>query len=525
MAKTHPRGSLLIVDDEVPLLQALCEALSDQGFHVVGVTNAAEALAELRRHDPDLLLSDLIMPQVDGIGLLKQALTIDPDLVGIVMTGQGTLATAVESMKSGAFDYILKPFRLREVLPVLDRAMELRHLRLDRRRILGELAASEANFRNLIESLPDGMVHVDQDGRIVLINEQAERMFGYAREELIGQSVELLVPEKFRAAHVVDRAAFIQHPKTRPMGSGHNLVLRRKGGSEVPVDICLGHHQANGRTFVIAAVRDISERRRMEEELRRAKEEAERAYQRLRCDLEAAARVQRSLLPTAVPALDGIRFAWVFLPCAQLGGDMLNAFRLDGSRVGFYVLDVSGHGVAAALLSVNLARLLVPGSEQATSVPSVSAPADVAQQLNRWAFGQPANEQFFTLIYGVLDVGDRQLHYASAGHPGFVQLPAHGTPVIHASPGYPIGWVEEPGYEERVLDLNAGDRLFFYSDGMIEAMSPHGEAFGLERFCNGIVQTREQTIEGSVRETLGAVQGWSNQLPQDDLSLLALEIG
>src|SRR6478736_7408038 len=116
------RGKLLVVDDEVELMRALCDSLGDQGFAVKGVSRPAEALDALRDGEFDLLLSDLMMPGTDGIQLLRQALAIDPNLVGIIMTGQGTIQTAVDAMKACAFDYVLKPFRLQQVMPVLDRA-------------------------------------------------------------------------------------------------------------------------------------------------------------------------------------------------------------------------------------------------------------------------------------------------------------------------------------------------------------------------------------------------------------------
>jgi DNA-binding NtrC family response regulator len=128
-------GRLLVVDDEVELMRALCETLAEEGFRTTGATRADEALAELRKGEFDLLLSDLMMPGTDGIELLRQALEIDPGLVGIIMTGQGSIQTAVEAMRAGAFDYVLKPFRLQQVLPVLDRAMEVRRLRTENARL------------------------------------------------------------------------------------------------------------------------------------------------------------------------------------------------------------------------------------------------------------------------------------------------------------------------------------------------------------------------------------------------------
>src|SRR5262249_8188124 len=128
-------GRLLVVDDEVELMNALRETLTDQGYEVVGVTSARDALEAQSQRPCDLLLTDLMMPEMDGIQLLRKLLESDPNAVGIIMTGQGTIQTAVEAMKLGAFDYILKPFKLQVVLPILARAMEMRRLRLENVRL------------------------------------------------------------------------------------------------------------------------------------------------------------------------------------------------------------------------------------------------------------------------------------------------------------------------------------------------------------------------------------------------------
>jgi len=111
-------------------MRALCDTLSDHGYEIVGFTAAEAALEALARTKFDLLLSDLMMPGMDGIALLQAAQSIDPDLVGVIMTGEGSIASAVDAMKIGALDYILKPFKLSAVLPVLSRALTVRQLRL-----------------------------------------------------------------------------------------------------------------------------------------------------------------------------------------------------------------------------------------------------------------------------------------------------------------------------------------------------------------------------------------------------------
>src|SRR5205807_9405487 len=129
--RTNSVGKILVVDDEVELKNIVVEALVSQGYEAVGCTGGEEALGVLRGQAFDVMLTDLMMPGIDGIALVHESAQIDPNLVCIMMTGQGTIQTAVDAMKVGAFDYVLKPFLLQTMLPVLTRAMSARHLRLE----------------------------------------------------------------------------------------------------------------------------------------------------------------------------------------------------------------------------------------------------------------------------------------------------------------------------------------------------------------------------------------------------------
>ena len=126
-----PLAKLLIVDDEAAQMKALCNTLENEGYATTGFTFAKDALSELRSQPFDLVLTDLMMPEMDGIALLRAAREIDSNVVGIVMTGHGAIDTAVEAMKAGALDYILKPFKLSGILPVLSRALGVRRLRME----------------------------------------------------------------------------------------------------------------------------------------------------------------------------------------------------------------------------------------------------------------------------------------------------------------------------------------------------------------------------------------------------------
>ena len=136
---------------------------------------------------------------------------------------------------------------------------------------------TESFFRNLLETAPDAMIIVDNKGRIVIVNSQTERMFGYLREELYGESIEILLPEKLRHSHVKSRSGYAVDPHVRPMGRGMELKGRRKNGSDFPVEISLSPVATDSGSFVSSVIRDVSERKEMEKELIDARRSAERA--------------------------------------------------------------------------------------------------------------------------------------------------------------------------------------------------------------------------------------------------------
>jgi two-component system, cell cycle sensor histidine kinase and response regulator CckA len=157
-------------------------------------------------------------------------------------------------------------------------------------RDVSERQRAEARFVGLLEAAPDAMVCVDSTGKIALLNAQAERLFGYERDEIVGQPVEVLVPEQVRASHPAHRADYMAEPRSRPMGAGMELAGRRRDGSTFPAEISLSAIQTDDGVLVTAAIRDVSERRAIQAERERLRTQAER--DRLERQLQQSQRLE-----------------------------------------------------------------------------------------------------------------------------------------------------------------------------------------------------------------------------------------
>jgi phosphoserine phosphatase RsbU/P len=322
------------------------------------------------------------------------------------------------------------------------------------------------------------------DRPLIYANQGFVRMTGYAVAEVLGRNcrflqgpdTDLRAAQDIREALKEERECVVEILNYRKDRSTFWNRL-----SITPV------RDESGRvSHFIGIQSDVTARRLAEDGLRKAKDALE-------LDLRLAARVQQALLPPPEVALGEFRIARAFHPCTDLAGDGVGIVSLPDGALALYLLDVSGHGVGAALLSFTLNHLFSATVGGALILADTAAgvrivqPAGVAERLNQ-QFPMDRTRQYFTLIYGVLDTATGRFPYVVAGHPSPVHVPAAGPPAPVPGRGLPIGMIEGAQYEDESLLLEPGDRLYFYTDGAIEALNAHEEDFGQVRLLSEIAR-------------------------------------
>lgn len=208
----------------------------------------------------DLILVDHSLPTFNGFAALAISKEKCPTVPFIFVSGAMGEEIAIESLKSGATDYVLKQ-KMSRLVPAVRRALDESEERRKRQRV-------EDMFRTALEASPSGVLLADSGGKIALVNPRISDLFGYATQELIGQFVEILMPERYREKHIAYRSDFMNSPRVRFIGVGRDLIGRRKDGSEFPIEIGLNPVELDGKQAVVASIIDITERKLADEALR-----------------------------------------------------------------------------------------------------------------------------------------------------------------------------------------------------------------------------------------------------------------
>jgi phosphoserine phosphatase RsbU/P len=312
-----------------------------------------------------------------------------------------------------------------------------------------------------------------------------------------------------------------------------DLVEGLKSGADDYIEKPI--HEDELLVRLAAGERVIDLERRLEEENRKLEESnrsLKRAYQTIRDDLDAAARMQHSLLPPA-GTIHGIHCNSLFLPASVVAGDVFNFFSIGRSSVGFYLLDVSGHGIPAAMLSVTLSKVLTTRPEASSplvvptaagSAYAIRPPHEALSEVNDRF--QDQGDMYFTMVYGVLDKETGCLRLAQAGHPAPILQRGDNSPISLGDGGFPLGMLPDRSFDPLEYQVQNGDRLFLCSDGVLECTNFAGEEFGQQRLMDLLHQHRHSSLDTLLRSLQAAMHQWAESTEfADDVTFLALELG
>ena len=442
---------VLIADDDPVCCRLLEATLQKSGFDVIAARDGDEAASLAREYVPDLVITDIVMPGMDGYELcrrLKTERVLDGAPV-ILLTALSDPRDVIRALQCRADGFVTKPF---------DKAFLLRYIQ--------DLTTGHGNRA---AEKDDGSIELTYGGET------------YTLEPDVKQATSLLLSTYDNALQ-------------------KNLEL-----------------QAANRALVLA-----------EEELRAANEDLTRKQKQIDRDLEAAAGIQRSLLPREAPDTPAMEVRWRFRPCEKIGGDIFDVVRLDPCHYAMFMIDVSGHGVPSALVTVSVSHTLQPDSGvlvrregRGLTGWRIASPREVMEALEA-EYPMERFEKFFTIAYVVIDIHTGTLRYSCAGHPAPLLQRAGGEIELLECGGPMIGLGVDLPYEESTVSLGPGDRFVLYTDGVVEHQNTAGELYGTDRLVEAVRRRARDSLDVMLDGLMDDLTDFNASSPTDDVSLLGM---
>lgn len=382
---------------------------------------------------------------------------------------------------------------------------------------LEEDLKDELEFRlSLLNAIPVPVFLVNLNGRLLGVNAAFEEFYGRWQQELMGKyAFEVVSPEIVQMPFAVDNessSVVVQEVQEKDASGNIRDVLVHKAN----------FHRTDGSIAgQISILMDITEQKRAERKIQENNE-------RMRNELELAESLQRAFLPSGFPDIPEVKLTWKYMPSNYLAGDMFNVMLLDEQHLGFYILDVMGHGISAALNAIAINYFIRPdGNNKELTMDDYRLyhPAGVLNYVNQKFGDFFLTESFFTIFYGVLDLATMELVYARGGHPAPVLLHKNGVTEYLDEGDMPLGLMREASYQEFTKLLKKGDKLVLYSDGLTEVITPDKELFSMGRLADVMRDYKELPIDELINLVLTAAQNYTAGSPlNDDVTVIGLEL-
>ena len=381
--------------------------------------------------------------------------------------------------------------------------------------LISAFGHSEARLKAIVESANDAIITTDADGRVLLWNQRATKLFGYSYDEMIGRPLDVIIPERFREAHRGRQRHVAEGGDTRVIGHTVELAALHRDSYEFPIELSLAMWESKGDRFFSGIIRDITVRKEAEEVLRLAKE-------RMECELNVAADIQMSMLPLEFPAFPSrqeFSVHAILEPAREVGGDFYDFFLIDDSHLCFCVADVSDKGVPAALFMA-VTKTLINAHASLDS-----SPATILTAVNDELCLRNESSMFVTLFLCILDLKSGSLTYTNAGHnPQYIKTNRGKVIALDNRHGPVAGAVPCVEYGEDRSQLDPGDYVVLFTDGITEAMNSSHESYSEEALELLLTELTLESAEQATALIFASVSDHVGSAEQsDDITVLALE--
>jgi len=522
---------ILLVEDSTGDALLFQELLAEakMPFSIENVKKVSEAIQRLERGGIDMVMSDLSLPDSQGMETFEKLRAAAPQVPVIVLSGLDDETLALETVRRGAQDYLVKGRA--------DTHQLVRSIRYALKRVAAEreLAEERNLLRSVINNLLDSIYVKDVRGVYRLDNLAHMRTIGAERpEEVVGKTVFDFF------AH--DAAVRFQADDQSVIRTGKAIVNRQEpfihpnGGKRWLSTTKVPLRNKEGEIIGIVGIgRDITDRKLAEEQLAAYNEELREKNLQLEDDLDMASEVQQAFLPQqfpsfpadAAPGESEVAFYTRYLPTGAVGGDFFHVLALSGTEVGVFICDVMGHGVRAALVTA-IQRALV---EELAGLGR--QPGEFLTHINQALLSilrRTRTPMFASAFYLYLNAATGELRYANAGHPKPLHLrrSENRVDVLSADgsrPGSALGVFEHAAYRTYEGAVKPGDLILMFTDGIFEVEGPAGDYFDQQRLIASVERRLQAPSEELLEALLAETKDYSTQHQfGDDVCLVGVEL-
>lgn len=506
---TTPRAlRILVADDSASIRQILVTLLSRQGHQIFAAENGEQALALFHREQPDLILLDVLMPGMDGMEVARRIRVeaLDRWVPIIFLSALDRRENLVAGLEAGGDDFLAKPLDF----PLLDARIRSLHKALELQRQAQE---SYRQLKAISDAALDVIVTIDTGGRILSCNQSTERLFGWEPAELIGQNVNVLMPEPYHSRHDEYLNAYVSGGPPQIMGFGREVPARRKDGSVVPVELAVTEvRMPEGRVFV-GLIRDISERK--EAQMRQLENAAalQRYYDQAEAENQLAARLlDKQMLR---PGLRDPAVQYWLSAAKDFSGDVVAASRSPDGALLALLADATGHGLTAAISTLPLLTVFYGMAERGLPLPMM------LEEMNRHLKASLPTGHFVAAVVVRLDLRNGEGEIWSGGMPTAAMLTPGGA-VAERFPSrhLPLGILAADDFETTTVRFQcaAGCQILLYSDGLKEATGMAGQQLGSDGVFAAMTEAPPAERLACLQELLARHLG--GQPAGDDISVM-----